>query len=126
MSQKTFNDADVRSLIAAVTGNPDARINHAILDAAEQRELVLNAIHVHKMTSQLVDGKFVLVADDQNGWLPIASAPRDGTAIQLAFKGQFHWVMWVGRMGPNGLIPDGHAEPEFWQPMPAEPVRGEG
>lgn len=54
-------------------------------------------------------------------WQSIETAPKDGTDLILSFEGQFGWVIWVGRMGPDGLIPDGHAAPEYWMPLPNPP-----
>lgn len=75
-------------------------------------------------------------APDNNGWLPIESAPRDGTNILVwsphgeahgkpsivavdwhTYNGESDWRIGVGEFGPLAL----HAPPTHWQPLPEPP-----
>jgi hypothetical protein len=57
--------------------------------------------------------------DDNNGWLPIETAPRDGTEI-LAWDGEVTDVIWW-----DGLAwDDGRrtVHPTNWMPLPEPPL----
>lgn len=74
-------------------------------------------------------------AEKPGEWLPIASAPKDGTVILVArHMGSFGWIRgyahWEDFRGISGWISNGlHepygnlglAEPSLWQPLPPAP-----
>ena len=54
-------------------------------------------------------------------WRPISEAPRDGTEVLAAFKGQFRWIVFKAHCGAHGLSAPGHAPPTHWRPLPVGP-----
>lgn len=74
-----------------------------------------------------------MTTPDANGWLPIESAPKDGTPI-LGFKGNLPEPICIGIvrwMPDNSRIADTWAGgalgasmfyPTHWQPLPNPPV----
>lgn len=72
-----------------------------------------------------------------NEWRPIATAPKDGTAVlgwvpRLGYVARqdvltIHWAGWGGGTWQNTA--SGHTlstEPEFWMPLPPPPERRGG
>lgn len=76
-----------------------------------------------------------------NGWLPVATAPRDGRNMLLSWGPGNVWIgCWVQPAAPAWVPPlEGHWEyrtvygeiyadvclspPEWWQPLPGDPPR---
>lgn len=62
-----------------------------------------------------------------NGWMPIKSAPKDGTPI-LAFvsKDWIEGMFWNGSdwsyLSDGDITPHGRNQPTHWQPLPAPPT----
>ena len=71
-----------------------------------------------------------LEAEQNNGWLPIASAPKDADVILLYLDGSGvqpgYWDEDRGRWlacETHGLTGGGwHADPTHWMPLPDPPV----
>lgn len=63
-------------------------------------------------------------AADENGWMPIESAPRDGTRV-LTFDPGFIGIHldWFDRQDAvSGWL----GEPTHWRPLPPPPAGGGG
>lgn len=61
-------------------------------------------------------------AKGEGGWLPIESAPRDGTCILTLWEGMWYVAWWnIGcrRWDSVGQIDVGA---EYWRPLPEPPV----
>src|SRR3990167_553381 len=66
---------------------------------------------------------------EPDGWMPIASAPKDGSSF-IAVSGQWittcHWhrlsFCWA-TCGPTYERYPIDEQPEYWQPLPAPPER---
>lgn len=84
------------------------------------------------------------IKPDENGWIPIASAPRDGRQIWLfdpnidpdQFVGSYGWLdlpighpdNWAGWVFADEILInhcDYEPEPTHWRPLPEPPVQGE-
>lgn len=58
-----------------------------------------------------------------NTWKSMDIAPKDGSEILCCFKGQFSWVIFIGRSYPQpyGVVAPGYAPPTHWMPLPSSP-----
>lgn len=67
---------------------------------------------------------------DSNGWRPIETAPKDGTAVLLyADSWELTWGIQAGRfydgewMCWGGAVPENDEDgPTHWQPLPPPPT----
>jgi len=63
---------------------------------------------------------------NNNGWLPIESAPKDGSGF-LAFinKDWIEGMFWNGKawsyLSDGDITPSGRSQPTYWQPLPPPP-----
>ena len=65
---------------------------------------------------------FEKAVSDLSGWKPASDAPKDGTDVWAAFKGQFGWVMFTARCTPhNGVYAAGYAPATHYRPLPMPP-----
>lgn len=70
-----------------------------------------------------------LASVEADGWLDIASAPKDGTAVLLFAPGHGRWIGRYKKRSPEWrLVGDPHlndggtpVRPTHWHPLPAPP-----
>lgn len=59
---------------------------------------------------------------DEHGWLPIETAPKDGTVIMLWINYGHQLGFWNGRSWDDRDFFDNLGDPSHWQPLPLPPV----
>jgi hypothetical protein len=58
-----------------------------------------------------------------SAWLPIESAPKDGTEVLVWAAGcGFSVMRWLSMGWDDGDFHSGHRWPTHWMPLPAPPV----
>lgn len=121
---------DLRLRAATAAGEPDTRLGPDISPGIRYK-CVLSLLRAYGMTTAnaekcLDDEDFVSwlkdTAPPEQGWRPIESAPRDGTKILVAVRGEstmvrWHEPAWLGAGGRCYQFDD----PTHWMPPPPPP-----